>query len=127
MNVLLIEPDVVIAQNAYRVLRSAGHTVVLTDDAEAAIHLSDRQVPDVVILELQLAGHNGIEFVHEFRSYPEWQAIPIILFTLVPPQALVLAPEMAQTMNITHYLYKPMTSLKRLIDTVASLPRLLRV
>ena len=31
--------------------------------------------PAIVMLELQLVEHSGIEFLYEFRSYPEWQRV----------------------------------------------------
>jgi len=53
--------------------------------AQAAVHAADERQPDVVVIELQLPAHNGVEFLHEFRSYPEWQWIPVVVNTVLHP------------------------------------------
>lgn len=118
MHVLLIEPDIKLATIYSDALHQAGHTVAHTTSAQRAVQLADDSVPDVVVLELQLTSHNGIEFVYEFRSYAEWQAIPIVLLTMVPPHALAITPDMLEACNIVQCLYKPATNLRQLIEAV---------
>jgi CheY-like chemotaxis protein len=60
---------------------AAGYTVASVSGAENAIHAADIHAPDLVVLELQLVGHSGVEFLYEFRSYPEWQEVPVIVHT----------------------------------------------
>jgi DNA-binding response OmpR family regulator len=119
MKVLLIEPDTKLAKTYIKALQSAGHTAMWAATAQAAVHASDTLKPELVILELQLSSHNGIEFVYEFRSYPEWQYIPIILLTMVPPHSLQITSEMMEDLSIVRCLYKPATSLKQLVTSVA--------
>lgn len=118
MHVLLIEPDAKLVRVYEQALVQAGHTVSWSPHAQAAIHKADTQQPDVVVLELQLSKHNGIEFIYEFRSYAEWQHIPIVLLTLVPPHALSITPEMLEECHIVQCLYKPASNLKQLIHAV---------
>jgi DNA-binding response OmpR family regulator len=118
MKVLLIEPDTKLA-NIYRAaLEQAGHVVLHAAYAQDAVHEADEIHPDMVILELQLAGHNGIEFIYEFRSYSEWQNVPIILLTMVAPHALGITTEMFQRLGIIDCLYKPATNLRKLLNAV---------
>jgi len=115
VNVLIVEPDGLLGSIYQKVLESAGHRVVWSTGAQGAITLADVTTPDVVVLELQLRGHSGIEFLYEFRSYPEWQAIPIILHTFVPRQALTLPAQL----NVPLHLYKPTTKLTSLVHAVS--------
>jgi two-component system phosphate regulon response regulator PhoB len=71
-NILLIEPDRLLAEIYQRALSSEGHNVVVCAGAQSAILSADQSTPDLVILELQLVEHSGIEFLYEFRSYSEW-------------------------------------------------------
>ncbi len=112
MHILLIEPDKFLAKTYRAALERAGYKLTVSHDAQGAIHASDRKRPDLVLLELQLPGHNGIEFLYEFRSYAEWQPIPIILHTFVPRQHL--AAEHFERLGIAGYLYKPVTTLQQL-------------
>jgi DNA-binding response OmpR family regulator len=119
MHVLLIEPDAILSRTYAAALKASGHTVVTTTSAQAAVHLADEQVPDVVVLELQLGRHNGVEFLYEFRSYSEWLHIPIIVQTVVPPAELALAATLRRELGVVEILYKPTTSLERLRAVVS--------
>jgi response regulator RpfG family c-di-GMP phosphodiesterase len=81
---------------------------------------ADQQRPDVVIVELQLVAHSGIEFLYEFRSYLEWQAIPLIIHSQVPPSEFASNWQLFKDqLSISHYLYKPQTTLKELLATIS--------
>jgi DNA-binding response OmpR family regulator len=82
--VLFLEPDRALAKTYQTYLQNQGYHVDIAADAQAGIELADEHAPDVVVLELQLAGHNGVEFLHELRSYTEWQRIPVVIHTLLP-------------------------------------------
>lgn len=118
--ILLIEPDRLLAKSYFGVLKAAGHKVVVCLTGQAAIQAADKLKPDLVVLELQLKGHNGVEFLYEFRSYPEWQNIPVIAQTLVPEAALDKI-ETVPLLGISAYLYKPTSSLQKLVDTINDL------
>jgi two-component system cell cycle response regulator DivK len=84
-SVLLIEPDRVMAEIYKRTIEADGISAVTSvSGAQAAIMAADKHRPDLVILELQLIEHSGVEFLYEFRSYSEWQAIPVLVQTMVP-------------------------------------------
>ena len=120
MHVLLIEPDRLQAQAYIAAVQRAGHAVVHVATAQAAIQATDEQVPDVVVLELQMPGHNGIEFLYEFRSYPEWLEVPIVLHTFVPPHDLIHAPTLGNELGVRRTLYKPTTTLATLCEVIQS-------
>lgn len=118
-NVLLIEPDTVLGRTYRQALEHAGHVVSVARGAQQAINAAEDLVPDVVVLELQLAGHNGIEFLHEFRSYGEWQSTPVIINTFATPGLLADAEEaLRRNFGVKAVLYKPRTSLQQLISAV---------
>ncbi len=117
--ILLIEPDRLLAESYVQALQSAGHEVNAASGAQAAILAADAIRPDLVILELQLVEHSGIEFLYEFRSYPDWQNVPVLIQSHVPGAEFndnwqLLKDEL----GVRDYLYKPRTSLSRLIASV---------
>lgn len=116
-HVLLIEPDRVLAADYKLALSSAGHKVVWRASGQAAVEAADKQTPDLIILELQLPAHNGLEFLYEFRSYLEWQSIPVIVQSVVPSQILIEAGAW-KLLGISKYLYKPHARLKDLVMAV---------
>jgi DNA-binding response OmpR family regulator len=121
-NILLIEPDKVLARTYSSALESSGLRVQTASNAQDAIHSADDIPPDLIVLELQLVGHSGIEFLYEFRSYPEWQDVPVILFTTVPVHEFEDNWKLlCRELGVHKYLYKPLTSLSKLISVANDL------
>lgn len=114
--VLLIEPDRLLASIYAGALKEAGYKVSYATSAQSAIQVADKVKPDLIILEIQLIEHSGIEFMYELRSYVDWQDIPIIINSIVPPAEFngnhdLLTGEL----GVVGYLYKPQSSLKQLL------------
>ena len=122
MRILLIEPDRLLATTYQSSLEKGGFEVNLVAAAQAAIMAADKFTPDIVILELQLIEHSGIEFLYEFRSYPEWQDIPVIVHTQVPPGEFSDSWQLLKNqLGVEVYLYKPYTSIANLLKQVNAL------
>jgi DNA-binding response OmpR family regulator len=116
--ILLLEPDIVLSRIYAKALEQVGHKVSSVFDAQAAINVIDKFAPDLVVLELQLPIHNGVEFLYEFRSYAEWQKTPVIVQSFVPPSEFKLTPSLWRGLGIAIYLYKPRASLQQLLNSV---------
>jgi len=117
--ILLVEPDVMLAQTYCKALQSAGHETHHATTAQAAIDAADEHTPDIIILELQLSAHNGVEFLYELRSYAEWQLTPVIIQSYTAPAALAaVAGTLTANLGVVAVLYKPRTSLQKLLSTV---------
>ncbi|HVU59824.1 MAG TPA: response regulator [Candidatus Saccharimonadales bacterium] len=119
--ILMIEPDALLARAYRAALVGAGHAVHAVATAQAAITAADGLRPDLVILELQLVAHSGVEFLYEFRSYADWQDVPLIILSCVPPAEFAAnAAQLQNDLGISAYLYKPQTTLQRLLNQVAA-------
>lgn len=117
--ILLIEPDAALARTYMQALQHAGFMVAHASSAQDAIDAADHTSPDIVVLELQLAVHDGVEFLHELRSHAEWQSIPVIVNTNLTPQALApVQGAIAGDLGVVEVLYKPRTTLQQLISSV---------
>ncbi len=118
MQILLIEPDRLLAASYEKALRRAGHTVTTAVSAQQAIHFADQQRPDVVVLEMELPRHNGVEFLYEFRSYYEWLDVPVIVHSFVAATELVKSATL-KDLGVVKLLYKPATTLAQLCTAIA--------
>jgi DNA-binding response OmpR family regulator len=117
--ILLIEPDAVLAKLYLEAFKSAGHEARLTVSAQDAVFKVDEDLPDVVVVELQLVAHSGIEFLYELRSYAEWQNIPVIVHICIPPAEFMDSMELLRgQLGVTEYLYKPQTTLRKLLRSI---------
>lgn len=118
MKILLLEPDRIFARNYIQSLEMSGHEVTWCSTAQAAIHAADESVPDLIILEPQMPMHNGVEFLYELRSYPEWQQIPVVILSLVPAAAMADDMEPLRRLGVVKCLFKPRTKLRQLRQAV---------
>jgi len=118
-SILLIETDHILAKNLVKFLGDKGHKVVWRVDPQEAIVRADQALPDVIILDIFLANRrSGIEFLYELRSYPEWQQLPVVIFSYVAAENLKNCLESLQQLNVSAYRYKPTTSLTELAQTI---------
>lgn len=123
-HILLVEPDAVLAETYRTALEADGHRVSTASTAQYAISAADEHPPDMVILELYLVRHNGMEFLYEFRSYVDWQHVPIILLTQAPVTEFADHwPLLSTELGVKKYLYKPQTSIGTLLSSIRSLEK----
>lgn len=111
--ILLVEPNRLLGQTYVTYLAHLGHDVHWRKTAQGAVQSLDEHAIDVAIVELQIAGHNGLELLYEIRSYSDWQKLPVIVHTIVPRKQIEGSLMFSQ-LGIQTYLYKPATSLANL-------------
>jgi len=116
--VLIVQPDTAL-QNPYSgCLQAAGHDVAVASGAQQAIAALENKTPRIIVSELQLHAHSGVEFLHELRSYSEWQHIPVILNTFVAKNDLAVFDKAFEYLGVVGHIYKPQASLKSLVGMV---------
>lgn len=118
MNILLVEPDKILGQSLFATFEKAGHAVIWKRTAQTALDGLDEQQPDVVVLEIQLGLHNGIEFLYEIRSYTEWKHIPVIVHTMNQHTHHETFVEPFKQLGVEAVLYKPRTTTKQLLEAI---------
>ena len=116
--ILLLDADALLARNLTRALNTAGHDVDWQVQPQEAITAVDAVRPEAIILDLLLGAKSAIEFLYELRSYPEWQSIPIIIFSGLPLAELGESADALQHLNIHAFYYKSQTTLTELIASL---------
>jgi two-component system response regulator QseB len=79
MRILLIEDDELIGQGLEKLMQSRGYQVVWRQSAEKAINDVHGLEIDVVILDLNLPGMDGIQWLKQIRS--EEYTLPVLILT----------------------------------------------
>lgn len=121
-HVLLVEPDRLLAKTYSKALRASGYKVIIASNSQEAINKADKNKPNIIVLELQLVGHSGIEFLYEFRSYPDWQEVPVLINTLLPYIEIQDSWQLLkEVLGVSVYTYKPATSLDNLVNSLSQL------
>ena len=58
-----------------------GHTIIRARDGQEAVSAAISQLPDLILMDIQMPRKTGIEAVQELRSDPRFANTPIIAIT----------------------------------------------
>src|SRR5450432_4104701 len=79
--VLIIEDNPTNMTLAVFLLESAGHTVLSARDAEAGLTLARGEQPNLILMDIQLPGMDGLEATALLKRDESTRAIPVIALT----------------------------------------------
>jgi two-component system cell cycle response regulator DivK len=79
--ILVIEDNPANARLARFVLAKAGHEVLKAEDAPAGLEIAKRERPDLVLMDIQLPGMDGLEATRRLRADPATRAIKVLALT----------------------------------------------
>lgn len=77
-HILIVDDDALMRRSLAFNLEQAGYTVSSAEDAEAAFLMTERGLPDLVLLDIGLPGMDGLDALREFR---EKLNLPVIFLT----------------------------------------------
>lgn len=79
--VLIVEDDRATREMYEYALRMAGLNVVVANDGFAALRAIDQEVPDVIVLDLDLPHSSGIDVHDEVMAHAETRITPVVVVT----------------------------------------------
>lgn len=85
-HVLLVEDDAWLAEMEAQVLTAEGYQVAVAPHALAAIDAIDTMTPDIIILDVLLAGSTAFALLNELQSHDDTKGIPVVLCTNLAEQ-----------------------------------------
>lgn len=86
--VLVVDDDNAVRDVLQLILRRAGYDVRLAGNGLEALNEMRSGGADLVLLDIEMPGMNGLEFCEQMRANPAWQKIPVIMMTGRPVQGL---------------------------------------
>lgn len=118
-HILLVEDDAWLAELYKDVLQTLeGVTTHWAAEANSALELLDTQAVDLVLLDMFLPQHNGIEVLHELASHDDTINIPIVILSAVSEHDFAMSSERWREYGVVAYLYKPMVKPHQLAAAV---------
>ena len=79
--ILVVEDDTWFAEQGVRAPEGAGFQALYAPNALEAMEIIDERRPDVLLLDVFLAGPNIFTLLHELRSHVDLAMIPVVLCT----------------------------------------------
>jgi two-component system, cell cycle response regulator DivK len=114
--VLVIEDNPANMTLATFLLQSAGHGVLSAIDAEAGLTLAREEQPDLILMDIQLPGMDGLEATALLKADDVTRAIPVIALTAL---AMKGDEERIRAAGCDGYIAKPL-SYKEFLAVIAA-------
>jgi len=115
--VLVVEDNKANMKLTSLLLHSAGHTVLSAVDAEIGLTLARSESPDLILMDIQLPGMDGLTATALLKQDPVTASIPIIALTAM---AMKADRERSDLAGCDAYISKPLRY-QELLDAVESL------
>ena len=80
-SVLAVDDDAISLEIISAALRAAGHSVTALSDPLEFWDALERARPDLVVLDVQMPGADGIELCRALRADPHWRGVPVLFLT----------------------------------------------
>jgi len=103
--ILIVEDNPANMTLAVFLLESAGHSVIKSTDAEAGLTLARKEQPDLILMDIQLPGMDGLQATLLLKKDEATRNIPVIALT-----ALVMKGDEERILAVgcDGYIAKPM-------------------
>lgn len=111
-NILIVDDSPTILKSLELVLHREGHNIRTAPDALTAVASLQSHEPDLILLDIMLAGVGGIELCMMIRRNPRHQDLPILMITASRNHV-----GLAYQCGANGYLTKPVAS-EALIGTI---------
>lgn len=103
--ILVIEDNAANMTLAKFLLESVGHSVISATDAEAGLTLAREEQPNLILMDIQLPGMDGLEATIRLKRDKATSAIPVIALTSL---AMKGDEERIRAAGCDAYIAKPM-------------------
>lgn len=112
--VLYVEDNILNKRLVRKILASKGYEVLEASDGLGGIEMADQERPDLILMDINLPGIDGMEATGRLKTSPELRNIPVVALTA---NAMRGDREKIMAAGCDEYLQKPVSSAK-LIETV---------
>jgi two-component system, cell cycle response regulator DivK len=106
MSTVLLVEDNRMNRKLFRDILQFQFEVQEAESAEDAISYLERHHPDLILMDIQLPGMDGLSLVRQLKADPDRKAIPVIV---ISAHAMAQDIETARTVGCVDYITKPIT------------------
>lgn len=81
VKILLVEDDAFLASVYATKFELEGFSVILAEDGEQGLKAAERQLPNLILLDILMPKMDGFEMLHRLRLDPKLMHIPVVMLT----------------------------------------------
>jgi len=118
--ILVVEDNAANMELAVFLLESAGHSVLSATDAEAGLTLARDEQPNLILMDIQLPGMDGLQATAKLKRDDSTRSIPVVALTAL---AMKGDEERIRAAGCDGYIAKPIRYQEFLKAVAAQLDR----
>ncbi|OAT85179.1 response regulator [Desulfotomaculum copahuensis] len=81
MTILIIEDNPINTKLVRDLLQAGGYTTLEAQDASTGLEIARREKPDLILMDIQLPGMDGLEATRILKADPATAGIPVLAVT----------------------------------------------
>ncbi len=112
--ILVVDDEPNILLSLEYLMQQAGYEVRSARDGESALAEIERELPDLVLLDVMMPKRDGYEVCQAIRSRPEWKGVKVIMLTA---KGREVEREKGISLGADDYVTKPFAT-QELVDKV---------
>lgn len=117
--ILVVDDEATNLRLAATVLKQAGHEVLIADGGAAGVAVALAHAPDLILMDVQMPGIDGIAALRQLRAEPRTAALKVVALTAL---AMKGDSERLLAQGFDGYLEKPIRY-QNFLESVAALLR----
>lgn len=104
--ILAVDDTAIVLTRISNTLRD-DYDVITVNSGVRALKYLELEIPDLILLDIQMTQIDGIETLQKIRAVKQWADIPVIMLTGVEDKEIVLK---SAKLGICDYILKPFSS-----------------
>lgn len=121
--ILVVDDEKEVLENVANVLTEAGFDCQCCNTAQAAIEFAAMHTPDMILSDINLGGHSGLEMCERIKEDAELNSVPVMFLSGAQIPDII---RRSHAVGGTYYLRKPFDPgvLVELVDKALWMPQL---
>ncbi|MDH3972767.1 MAG: response regulator [Deltaproteobacteria bacterium] len=79
--ILIVDDNMLIRNITGDILKTLGYEVIDADDGYEGVKKAQKESPDLILMDLNMPGMNGIEAMNKVKEIPGQEKIPVVALT----------------------------------------------
>jgi two-component system alkaline phosphatase synthesis response regulator PhoP len=115
--ILIVEDEKILAEMYRDKFTQAGFKVILAYSAEEGLITAQKEMPDLILLDILLPRENGIFFLKNLKKDPKTASIPVVAFSNYDDPK---TKKDAHNLGVKDYLIKTNYTPKEIVEKIKS-------
>ena len=102
--ILVVDDSLSVRQSLSQLVGDGGYRVVTARDGIEAVAMLEKELPDLVLTDLEMPRMNGLELTSYIRKSEQWKPLPVVMIT---SRTMAKHRQQAEAVGVDHYITKP--------------------